>query len=324
MSNGYELCEGTTVRLPNLADSAKLKEASEDALRVLICLSLSDYAASVNELADRTGLTLTRTAAAVEYWLEAQVLRASQAAPKTTARRLVSDELPKGSAADDARVIAQKKLQGFLDTCAQILDKLLNPAEINILVAILQELDVSEAYVITLLDFCVNTLDRRGVKYLEKTATSLCDRGIRDIAALDEYIKRHELIHSHEGEIRRLYGMGARALTERERTIIARWFSEYGYDMEVIGAAYDITANTAEKVTLAYTDKILANWHAQGLKTLPEIETYLAVAQKTRAMQKQSGRKSPQHTKPSTVSFDVDSFFESALQRSYGTSDNKK
>ena len=176
MAQRYELKTGVTLRLPPLAGTPLLRDASADDLRVLLALAESGYTAGVEALSRATGLTLTRTAAALEKWLESGAVAARE---ETKTPYLVSDELPRGRALDDARVISEKKLRGCLDTCALLLKKQLNPSEVGILVALVNDLGVSEYYLTTLLTHCAETLGVRGVKYLEKTAVSLCDRGIR-------------------------------------------------------------------------------------------------------------------------------------------------
>jgi DnaD/phage-associated family protein len=256
-------------------------------------------------------LTLTRTAAAMEYWLDAGVIA------EETHTYLVDPDLPRGSAAEDAAVIREEDLAACIEACGQILGKLLNPSEIGTLVAILRELSVSEAYLVSLLNYCVNTLDKKGVKYAEKVAISLCERGITTAEALEEYIKRQEQVHSVEGQIRRLFGMGARMLTDKEREILDRWVNIYGYDMDIIAIAYDITTALADKVSIRYADKIIAAWHQQGLKTVAEIEAFVESERKSR---KASHTKKPAAKgKSEATSFDVNAFFEDALSRSYNT-----
>ena len=309
MADTYLLGRAVAARLPALSGSAALREASADDLRVLLTLALEDYDASVNRLAELTGLTLTRTAAAVDYWLGTGLLSQGVA-------HAVEDTLPRGSAADDARVIGELELKECLETCSAILGKLLNPSEIGILVAIVNDLGVTQSYLITLLDFCVNTLGKRGVKYLEKVALSMADKGITTDASLDEYIKVYEQIHSNEGQIRRLWGLGSRSLTQKEQDMLYTWFHTWGYGMEIIGRAYDLTAETASRVTLSYTHKILADWHAQGLKDLASVEAYLSTKREQGA-KPTAPRKTKKPAGLSSSSFDVEDFFSRALSRSY-------
>ncbi len=319
MKNAYNPSSGIPCRLPDLRGNAALREASGDDLRVLIYLAMSDYAATVDEVANALGISLTRAAAGVEYWTSAGVLHQGGA---VSAPKIDKDELILGTAKEDAREIKERRLKECLDACGEILDKLLNPAEINILVGLITNYEITESYLITLLDFCVNKLGVRGVKYTAKVAATLFEDGVRTDAALDAYIRRYELVHSNEGQVRRLFGLGERSLTKREDAMLGKWFAEFGYDMEIVGAAYDMTVATADKVTLSYTNKILTTWHEAGLKTLAEIDAYVAAEREKHVGVAPKKKK----TQPAltTNSFDINNFFESALERSYGAGDKNK
>ncbi len=319
MKKGYVLSRGVSCRLPKLSDTSAWQNASADDLRVLLYLATTDYAASVEETAKALNVTLTRAAAGVEYWLSAGVLKPGDA-EKTG--HFAEEPLILGTAAEDAREIAERRLKDCLDACAAILGKLLNPAEINLLVGIITNYGVSESYLITLLDFSVNKLGVKGVKYTTKVATSLFEEGVRTDAALDEYIRRYELTHSYEGQVRRMFGLGERSLTKKETAMLGRWFAEYEYDMEIVGIAYDITVSTASRVTLSYADKILIAWHEAGLKTPEEIEAHLAREREARSAAKPAPKKKTT-SQTSGASFDIGNFFESALNRSYGDNEKK-
>ncbi len=320
MRNRYIPKAGKTCRLPDIIGTPALTGAGADDLRVLMFLAVNEYAPTVEETARALDITLTRAAAGVEYWINAGVLTEGEGGAKTPAPMLGGEELLLGTAAEDAREIAERRLRGCLDTCSEILGKLLNPAEINLLVGVITNYGVSDAYLVTLLDFCVNRLGVRGVKYTVKVATTLFEDGIRTDAALDAYIRRYELTHSYEGQVRRLFGLGERGFTKREEEMLGRWFSDWGYDMEVVGIAYDITVATASRVGLAYADKILAKWHEAGLKTAGDVEEYLAKERESRTAAAQTKKKKTAPAASGTASsFDVTEFFESALARSYGT-----
>ncbi len=320
MKHTYDPTAGKNCRLPDLVGTPALAGASADDLRVLMYLALTDYAAGVEDTARALDITLTRAAAGIEYWMHAGVLTTGGTAP------VADEELILGTAAEDAREINERRLKGCLDTCGEILGKILNPAEINLLVGIVTNYGVSEAYLVTLLDFCANRLGGAGVRYTVKVAGTLYEKGIRTDAALDAYIRRYELIHSNEGQVRRLFGIGERSLTKREEEILGRWFSDWGYDMEVVGIAYDITVTTASRVGLAYADKIIAKWHEAGLKTATEVEAYLTSEREARAKTPAAPKKKKTASAGTAASFDVNEFFESALARSYGSDDttNKK
>ena len=326
MKTEYTILMGShEVSLPDLMGTDALREAGEEEWRVLFALASYGYSATEQELARATALKKARVAEALSFWCESGVLAASGApasAAETPERALsperkkmpvASSDLPQATAAESAQIIDEDALQGCLETCSVILGKQLTSAEITKIVSLMRELDVSQDYIITLLDFCVNRLGKRGVRYFETTAISLYDEGVHTHTDLDRYIRRYEAAHSDEGRVRTLFGLGERTLTKKETEMLMRWFSDYGYNMDIVGIAYDIMVNTTAKATLAYTDKILARWHEAGLHTVADIEA---------ALEKEKNAPRPavkgKASAPKNTSFDVGDFFEQALIRSYG------
>ena len=86
----------------------------------------------------------------------------------------------------------------------------------------------------------------------------------------------------------------------KEEKILREWLS-WGFDIDGVRMAYEITVNATSKPSLSYTNKILESWHAAGIKTVDAID---------RADKKPGGNQGG-------MSFDVDDFFKAALDRSY-------
>ena len=76
----------------------------------------------------------------------------------------------------------------------------------------------------------------------------------------------------------------------------------YGFD--IIQMAYEITVNATTKPSIAYANTILERWYNEGYKTTKEIEQSIADYRRKKAT--------------GSSSFEVDDFFEAALQRTYG------
>ncbi len=318
MSHTYLPVDGVATELPKM--SSPMKDASADDLRVLYVLAMSGYSLTVEGIKEALGCSLTRAAAGVEYWIEAGVLQDSgNSCPQTEAQdatrtpHLVTDTLPMGNAAEVAREISEAELKDFLEACSAILGKFLNTGEIQLLAALQKQLCVEPIYLINLLAECVKK-GKGSVKYLEKTACDLCNRGIHTPLALEEYLKEQELIRSVEGIIKRLYGMGSRAFTPKEEEILGRWVNTYGYGMDILGIAYDITAEYAQKPTLKYADKMITEWYHAGLRTVEAVDAYLKdkASKKTKPVPKK-GKKAM----ACEDTFDIDAVFQAALDRSY-------
>ena len=293
-----------------LAGSRALLDASSDDLRVLCCL-LENGDLSGAELAKAAGCFPARVEASIAYWRASGILTASQGtlSPSNVGVR----------PADELSSIVDRRLLGeLIDECQKLLSHTFNQTEISVIAGLCEDYCLDGAYILSLLAYC-KEIGKGSVKYMEKTALSLVDSGIETLAALDEYLKRRRNNAGFESEVRRLFGVGSRALTKKEVAYCAEWQS-YGYGIDIVGLAYDITVNATGKASFAYAAKILSSWYGLGAKTLAECEA---------AQEKKVATSSPkkpisapkQKSAPELQSFDTEDFFKKALERSYGKKD---
>ena len=195
-----------------------------------------------------------------------------------------------------------------IDECERMLGKMFSTSETAKVVGLIDYLGLDGEYIINLCAHCAR-IDRKSQRYVEKTAFELYDRGITSVEALDEYRRIIEEATKLEGKIRSMFGMNLeRALTARERGFIDAWVGKFGYGLDVIGKAYEITVDSTGKAALPYANAILESWNSAGLKTAEDVDAYIAA-------QKDTGAKK---TAPDGTSFNTDDFFEAALRRSYG------
>ena len=67
-------------------------------------------------------------------------------------------------------------------------------------------------------------------------------------------------------------GISHRALTDAEKKTFTAWYTELGYNAEIIRLAYDETIKNTGKYSYQYMDKILTNWYKNGIKTAEDTE----------------------------------------------------
>lgn len=317
--------------LPEIPEQALLA-ADAVALRLLILLSAEPSLRSEGRdaVANRLGLTPREADAAIAYWQSCGLLKKAGAKKtektvevksgenrtenpkmdeksgkkisKKLEKRTKLSELPAYTDSELTALLERKRSLGDLITEAQnALGKIFNLNETKILVSIVEELGFDEEFMLILLDFCRRS-ERKNLRYVEKLAASLYDDGVRDAAALTECLRRREQLQSAQGKVRSMFGLGSRALTEKEKGQIATWIESYQFDFAMIEKAYEITVNSTAKPSLNYAAKILENWYTEGYKTPEEVDE---------ARAKRKGEK------PSARTFDVDDFFKAALERSY-------
>ena len=310
--------------LPAEVVSEKLSTATADELRVLLAVMM-EREFTVSELAAKLDMTENALRRAISAWesygaltLESSTDTAMSAAAKKREvmkegkKILSAPSLPHYSSDEIASVMERTNgCSELLDSCQQTLGKMFNAAETAIIIGLVDHLSLTPDYILLLCSHAAN-MEKKSVRYVEKMAMDLFDRDILTYAALEEELGAIEQRASIEHFIRDLFGIGKRTLIKKERDHIANWVGQYGFGREMIRAAYEITVEKTKEPNINYANAILENWYAAGLKTVADVEE--AEAQRAANRPKEV---------PAGTSFSTDSFFEAALQRSYGE-DSKK
>lgn len=296
--------------------------AGAEEWRVLSVLTEEpDRAFTAAEVAEKLHIPAETALEALAFWYGAGALCTAEAAtavtapPKPKKKPLESaDALPNYGAEDLSRIIEQENLAGCIALCQDAYGKVFSDVDIRIVVGLYDQLSLAPEYICLLIAFC-NEHTRRPMRYVEKVAFSLCDREINDVEKLTAYIEKKHRDDAREGALRKLFGIGDRALGKKEEECFTRWCEVYNYDDAVIGLAYDLTVGATGKASVPYTDKILTKWNTAGCKNLSDVEAQIAKEKQSRPSPDKPGKKDPQKT---DRSFDPDDFFAHALERSYG------
>ena len=231
----------------------------------------------------------------------------SESEPKETP--LKRSEVPPMTTEEVARFLeGNKKARLLIKDVEKAFGKILTRSEVSIVVGLLDHLSIDPEYVMLLVAHAKER-DKCSVRYVETLAFSFFDNGITTYSALVEEMAAVEAAESFEGTVRKIFGLGNRALTKKEKTLIKTWCSDWGYGKEMVTEAYEITVNSTNKPSLPYANAILEKWHSLGFKTVEEARQYQQ-ENASDAKKKKAGSKS-------ASSFDTDDFFEAALKRSY-------
>ncbi len=202
-------------------------------------------------------------------------------------------------------------LQSLITEAQNALGKPLYQADSKLLVSIAEAYDYDEDFMLTLLAYC-NRIGKRNMRYVEKVATSLYDLGIKTSVELLAHLNTQEQAYYFEKTVRRIFGLGSRAFTSKEKVFLKAWQDTYQIEEELLQKAYDITVAATAKPSLNYANSILERWFAEGIKTLADLEK--AEKEKTAA-----GK-----TGTTAISYNADDFFSAALDRSYNDEPKKE
>lgn len=309
-----------------------LADADAADLRVLIYAALRDADGEdfePKDAAEALALTESEVRSSVKFWRGAGLLGVSRrpAAEKADAAvQAAAADVPAPadkplrnkapmqlSGAELCRVAKENAdFSDLLHAAQQTAGWIFNESEIGIVASLYASLHLPGEFILNLIGYYVCKKEMP-LRYVEKVAYDLCDKGITTPAALEEWLRRREESETHEGIVRRLFGLGQRTLTEKERAAVDSWFGLLGYGEDMVRAAYEKTVNTIGKASIAYASSILRAWHEAGYKTPADVE---AAKGTKRAKPAAKGGKQPQ-------SFDTEDFFEKAIRRSYGEAGGK-
>lgn len=167
------------------------------------------------------------------------------------------------------RLEESEPLRFLIEQCRVLLGRELQGSDVAALVSIHDWAGLPPDVILLAVGYCAS----RGLtdmRSIERQCTAWLDRGIRTHEQADEYIKKMSVLHTREAMVQGAFGITGRRLSTKEQEAITRWFDEYGYDISIIRAAFDKTVDTTGKLSFAYLDKILANWHSKGIKTVEE------------------------------------------------------
>ena len=295
-----------------------IKRAGENELKILLCLCAVEGNADEKKLSKMSGVGAENTREALSFWRGAGVIENADAesdaadagesvvepevAEKPKKKKLErSDELPNYTSEQISTLLESRKDTVMLiNECQNIVGKIFNVHEINVLLGLVDYLELDFEYIMVLLTYCVS-IGKKTMHYAEKLAFGLYDAGICTAEQLSEELRRRELAAASEGKIRSLFGIGTRAFTSKEKKFIAAWTCEMGYGIDIITKAYEVTADATGNASFPYANTVLERWYAAGLRTLDEIE--------------ESYKKDDASKSGVNSTFDTDSFFDAAVRR---------
>lgn len=308
------------VVLPLRPLTERAKKATKNDLCLLFVLASdgrlrADYAAEADRAAAEAGVSRADLDRALSFWQGAGVIdveeadgevQAAQPAAPAAEKKLERETALPHYTTEQLTTLLESRAEAksLVDAAQQTFGKMFTTMEVNIVLGMLDYLSLEEEYILILLAWCA-AKDKRSMRYAEKMAIGLWDEGIRDAATLNGYLLHRDETEALRGQLRKLFGADGRTLTAKEKAAFTRWVDEFGYGIEIVTRAYEMTVDAIGKASVPYADSILTRWHSEGIDTLDKIDADSAARAKSRA---ESGGAS---------SFDTDEFFEDALRRSY-------
>lgn len=308
-----EFLYGTAViTLP--ADVKKhISRASQNDLRVLVALA-AGAAASADALARACDISVGEVTASLAFWRGAGIIKTTDyvappaaSAEPTAAPAAANEPAPYQMTGEEIERICSEHqdLKSTLDKCQQLYGKVFTYSEASVVVYLYDHLRLDCEYILLLCQYCVNH-GQKSLRYFEKTALALYDKGIDSVEKLDDYISNESKRAELEYKVRKLFGFGERALTSKEKEHLNTWANEWNISFELVEAGYERMMANISEPKIHYENKILKAWHDAGINTVDEINE--------KDLPKSEKKSSSKQT-TSSPGFDIDEFFKLAVER---------
>ena len=128
-----------------------------------------------------------------------------------------------------------------------------------------------EQVMLALFNYCA---DNRALhrNYIQTVADDWARNNIKTFNDLDEFEAKKEKLKNIKKEIATRLRL-SRNLTSYDEEYIVKWTTEYGYDISIIELALK-KASSMNSISFEYFDRVLTDWHTNGLSSVQEVITY--------------------------------------------------
>ena len=286
-----------------------VKDASESDLKVILGIfgylgSLSSFEKCIPLLADNLGLTIEEIENSLGFWHNAGVISveglSADISKSVEIESAEKNSVPTYTGKQIASFIENNKdIETLFISCQGVLGKSFTTHDYNAVLFLKSYYKLSDEYILLLLAHCVEC-DKAGWAYIRKTARLLYDEGIDTYEKLENHFSARKNKRSLEYKIRKLFEIGERELSHKERELFER-LEGFKVKFDIIKLAYDVTVDNTKSASLTYTVKVIDNWLASGVKTVEDAQKQI---------------ESRKAGKLQLSSFDADDFFAHAVQRS--------
>lgn len=335
------------VKDPSLSE--EFAEASAGELKVLVVLYAFGGVIDEDELINKSGLSKARVSSALALWQEAGVIEEGaeekeeffdeevsfygNSVKNEFEERTLVQELDEQPSKEIAATIRNKKLCGLFDEIAMLMQKpMLTPQEIRRLSELVSQYELSEEYILTLAAH-LNEKGALTVNAVVNRATNLVGKGVNTADELNAYITEKEKESKDIAEYKKIFGINNRKISPRENDYLHKWSSEYCFGAVIVEEAYSQCSINTAKLSLAYIDKILTDWHEHSCKTLDECrdryrERKAELIKEAEAKREANAKRRPEKSQPKQVKrygeFDAEEAFKLALDRSFAAEETQK
>ena len=160
--------------------------------------------------------------------------------------------------------------KAFFKNAESIYGRPMNQKELQSTASLIEYYGLPIPVALTLLDHCFR-IQKTSIAYIQKCAENWNEDEINTLELAEERIRRDNRRGDIEDKLKAAMEMKS-AFAPKQKEFIHTWTEEWGFGDDMIMLAYDITLNSAGKMSFPYMNKILESWRAEGITTAAGVQ----------------------------------------------------
>ena len=155
----------------------------------------------------------------------------------------------------------------LLYVAGQYMGRLLKPQDADMLAYLYDSLHMSCDVIEYVIEYCVQNR-HNSIRYMEKVALNWHEKGIDTV---DKAKAWTEHFNQDAFAVMKAFGINDRRPGNTEWDSIERWYKTWGFSRQMVVEACNRTMEAIHKPSFQYADRILEEWHKNGIRTLEDI-----------------------------------------------------
>lgn len=268
-------CFTSAFPLPTAITDRYLKLAKAEHIKVILYI-LRNMAGenSVEEIANACSVSEYDVKEALLYWADAGILMPKEEKAQNKKEKEIKTVTrnAKPSRADAARRgLEDAKIRYLLSETQLKLGRNLKSNETETLVWLYDDEGLDVSLILLIIQYAVQH-NKANIRFIESVAVDWVNKGIDNILDADEELRKMALAEKGWSIVAAAFGLERRKPSKKETELALKWLDEWKLSKEMLIAAYEECIDNKSKFSMAYTAKILENWHEKGYQKPEDIE----------------------------------------------------
>ena len=202
------------------------------------------------------------------------------------------------------RINSDPAIQYLFSEAQTLYGRLLKQPESRTILMLVDHYGLPAEVSAMLLKYCFK-IGKTSSGYIQSVAQTWADDGISNVAEADALLSKLEKRFTIEEKLREAMELKTK-FSQKQLGFIKVWSEDWGFSLDMILMAHEITLDNTGSMSFSYTNKILENWKAASIFTRQAAEAESAA---------HKGAKAPKKTKSDSSSLDVGGIMQDVLQK---------